>query len=204
MDNHFNIKSIGDYYDNLVNKFGHDPRSCDYGFAESQKIKFEILSQATSYNGKSILDIGCGFADYYDFLKLKFENIRYYGVDISERMITEAKKLHPDLKLEQTNVFDNTPLNKYDVVTSNGIFYLMGKNSKLLMFDFIKKMYEISNQIIVFNSLSTWANDQEISEFYADPLETLTYCKTLSPWVTLRHDYHPRDFTIYIYKNRNI
>src|ERR1035437_8897399 len=186
------INEIGNYYDDLVDKFGYDPRSCDYGHANSQKIKFNVLSEAISYDEKSILDIGCGFADYYDFLISKFKNIDYNGVDISAKMIEEAKKKHPTVKLELKNVFENASAKKYDIVTSNGIFYLLGKNSKLLMHEFISKMYEMAEQLVVFNSLSTWATDQEEGEFYADPLETVAFCKTISPWVTLRHDYHPR------------
>ena len=69
---------------------------------------------------------------------------------------------------------------------------------------FITKMFEACEELVVFNSLSSWATDKVEGEFYADPLATLLFCKTLSPWVTLRHDYHPRYFTIYIYKNKNI
>lgn len=198
------INEIGSYYNDLVLKYGHDPRSCDYGHSNSQKIKFNVLSEAINYDSKSVLDIGCGFADYYDFLNEKFENVEYNGVDISEKMIEEAKKLHPSLKVELKNVFESAPEKKYDIVTANGIFYLLGKESKFLMHEFIKKMFDMSEHLVVFNSLSTWASDQEEGEFYADPLETIAFCKTLSPWVTLRHDYHPRDFTIYLYKNRNI
>ena len=39
-------------------------------------------------------------------------------------------------------------------------------------------------------------------EFYTDPLQTLAFCRTLTPWVTLRHDYHSRDFTIYMRKDQ--
>ena len=198
------LYSISTYYNQLVNKFGHDPRSCDYGHANSQKIKFEVLSQGFSYSQKSILDIGCGFADYADFLTTKFVDVDYTGVDISEKMIEGAKNLHPQLKLELRNVFENAFPQKFDVVTSNGIFYLLGKNSESLMKTFITKMFEACEELVVFNSLSSWATDKVEGEFYADPLATLLFCKTLSPWVTLRHDYHPRDFTIYIYKNKNI
>ena len=40
----------------------------------------------------------------------------------------------------------------------------------------------------------------EPGEFYADPVQTLSWCHTLSPFVVLRHDYHSRDFTVYVYK----
>jgi len=196
-------KKISSYYDDLVSKYGHDPKSCDYGHANSQKVKFGVLSLPIS-EGKSILDIGCGFADYYDYLKEKYKDIEYHGVDISGKMIEEAKKLHPELNLELKNVFETPPEKEYDIVTANGIFYLMGENSKSLMYDFIQKMYNMSKDLVIFNSLSTWADDQVDGEFYASPSDTLEFCKSITLWVTLRHDYHPRDFTIYIYKNRNI
>lgn len=198
------IDEIGNYYNNLVNQFGHDPRSCDYGHKNSQTIKFEVLSQAALYDGRTILDIGCGFADYFDFLNSKYKDFVYHGVDISKNMIDGARKLHPNLNLEMKNVFDVPPEKTYNIVTSNGIFYLLGKDSKLLMQEFIEKMYTMSEDVVVFNSLSTWASDKIEGEFYADPLETVAFCRTLCPWVTLRHDYHPRDFTIYMYKKRNI
>jgi len=198
------IQRIGNYYNGLVKQFGHDPKSCDYGHSNSQKIKFNVLSLPLSEKTKSILDIGCGFADYYDFLKERFEDINYHGVDISEMMIAEAKKIHPNLSIELKNVFETPLPNQYDIVTANGIFYLLGNDSKKIMYDFIEKMYNMSKQAVVFNSLSSWAPNQEVNEFYADPLETMLFCKTITPWVTLRHDYHPRDFTIYMYKSRNI
>jgi hypothetical protein len=53
---------------------------------------------------------------------------------------------------------------------------------------------------VAFNSLSAWATDQEAGEFYADPLRVVDFCRRITPRVVLRHDYHPRDFTVYLYK----
>jgi len=62
-------------------------------------------------------------------------------------------------------------------------------------------MYALATTAVAFNSLSAWAPDQEAGEFYADPLQVVDLCRRLTPWVVLRHDYHPRDFTVYMYKN---
>ena len=198
------FEKISIYYDKLVATYGHDHKSCDYGQSASQYSKFSILSNCTNYSGKSILDIGCGFADFYDFLSAKYQNIDYHGVDLSASMISIAKKNHPNLHLEVRNVFENVPEKKYDVVTANGIFYLLGENAWELMCCFVNKMYDMSEEIVAFNSLSTWAENKEIGEFYANPERTLAFCKTISPWITLRHDYHSRDFSVFIYKNRNL
>ena len=65
-------------------------------------------------------------------------------------------------------------------------------------------MYEASNYAVAFNSLSSYCMNKEEDEFYADPLDVFKFCLSLTPWVSLRHDYHHRDFTIYMYKNQNI
>lgn len=197
------FKTIDEYYDKLVKTYGHDPKACDYGHTQSQQIKFRVLSSCTDFKDKSVLDIGCGFADYYDFLSQKFGSVAYHGVDISTAMIGEARKLHPELSLEVKNVFESKPSETYDIVTANGIFYLLGADAWELMKLFINRMFELANVVVAFNSLSSWATDKEPHEFYADPAATLAYCRTLSPWVQLRHDYHSRDFSIFLYKNQN-
>jgi cyclopropane fatty-acyl-phospholipid synthase-like methyltransferase len=198
------FNKISTYYDKLIATHGHDPKSCDYGQSVSQIAKFNVLSSCIDYSGKSVLDIGCGFADYYDFLSAKYQHVNYHGVDISASMISQAKELHPKLHLEVRNVFENAPENKYDVVTANGIFYLLGENAWPLMCEFIKKMYDMSERVVAFNSLSTWTSDKESGEFYADPEKVLTFCRTISPWIAIRHDYHFRDFSVFIYRNKNL
>jgi cyclopropane fatty-acyl-phospholipid synthase-like methyltransferase len=194
---------IADYYDTLIRRYGHDPRACDYSRIESQLIKFAVLSDALDLAGKSVLDVGCGFADYYRYLISRFTNVSYVGIDITEAMIVEALKIDPQLDLRVRNVLDWEGDETFDVVTANGIFYLIRNNPFLKMQEIISAMFAKSNKATVFNSLSAWTPDKEAGEFYADPLETLAFCRTLTPWVTLRHDYHARDFTIYMYKDRN-
>jgi len=191
---------IGRYYDGLLSQHGHSARSCDYGHPNSQRAKFEVMSQVLDFTGRRVLDVGCGLADYATFLKGRFNNVTYVGVDISESMLSEAKKAHPDLDLRHLNILSDDP-GRFDIVTANGIFYLLGEEASSLMRQLIERMYSFSNEAVAFTSLSRWAPDQEPQEYYADPLDTVAYCRTLAPWVALRHDYHPRDFSIYLYRS---
>jgi SAM-dependent methyltransferase len=194
---------IAQYYDTLVSQYGHDPKACDYGHSASQQIKFSVLSKVICGKEKTLLDIGCGFADFADFLSLQHPKLQYTGYDLSPQMIKNAQNIHPGLPLYQKNILESPPDTSFDIVTANGIFYLLGDNAFGIMKKIITAMYASSNIAIAFNSLSSWTQDKEENEFYADPLETLAFCRTLSPWVVLRHDYHPRDFTIYLYKQNN-
>lgn len=192
---------ISSYYEGLVGKFGHDTRACDYGSPVSQQRKFSVLSEAMPLANKTVLDVGCGFADFASYLTERFPGVSYQGVDISPAMVAGAKKARPDLNIRQLDILEENP-GSYDFVTANGIFYLIKDSPETIMRRLVSRMFEISRSAVAFNSLSSWCPDKEDGEFYADPLANLEFCRTLTPWVVLRADYHPRDFTIYLYKNR--
>lgn len=196
------FQQIAEFYDTRVAHYGHDPRACDYGQAISQIRKFAVLADVFPMTDNRILDIGCGFADYADFLKARFGSVAYTGIDISACMINKARQCHPDLDLRHANLLDISSTEMFDIVNANGIFYLLGGGAQVLMQDLIHRMFVLARKAVAFNSLSTWAPIQELDEFYADPLEVVKFCHQLTPWVTLRHDYMPHDFTVYLYREQ--
>lgn len=192
---------IANYYADLIAEHGHNPRSCDYGHPESQQKKFRVLSEIIKQEHHSILDVGCGFADYAGFLKERYPHLNYTGVDITPDFVQKVKENQLDLDVRKLDILSED-IESFDVVTANGIFYLLEKQAEDFMHQLIKRMFKISNSVVAFNSLSAWCEDQKAGEFYADPLKTVDYCRSISPWVTLRHDYHSRDFTIYMHKRQ--
>lgn len=195
---------IADYYRELIWKYGHDPRACDYGRAESQLIKFRVLSEVTPLAQCSVLDVGCGFADFARFLDDRSPGVQYTGIDLCPEMINQGKLSNPGLDLQVANIAEVVLDRSFDVVVANGIFYLLGEQAMGLMQHMIERMFSLATRAVAFNSLSAWTRDQAPGEFYADPLHTLEFCRGLTPWVVLRHDYHPRDFTVYLYKSARI
>ncbi|HVI52293.1 MAG TPA: class I SAM-dependent methyltransferase [Candidatus Sulfotelmatobacter sp.] len=191
---------IASYYENLVAAYGHDPRACDYGRRSSQESKFSILADALPLDGRSVLDVGCGFADFSDHLRARYPSVVYEGVDITDAMVTQAQARHPDLLIRKLDILESDPGRTYDLVTANGIFYLLGDSAPDFMRSLISRMFALANKAVAFNSLSTWAPHQEPGEFYADPLQIMEFCRSLSPRLVLRHDYLLHDFTIILYK----
>jgi SAM-dependent methyltransferase len=191
---------IADYYDRLVRQYGHDPRACDYGRPESQQTKFRVLSDVMPLANASLLDVGCGFADFATYLEERFPGLKYSGIDLCAAMVSEAQRNRPDLDLRSANIFDASFNRRFDVVSANGVFYLLGEQPWPMMQKMIERMFGLATSALAFNSLSDWASDQEAGEFYANPVQVLKFCRELTPWVALRHDYHPRDFTVFMYK----
>lgn len=135
------FQRIASYYDDLVGRHGHDPKACDYGRRESQRIKFQVLAEVMDLRDKRILDVGCGFADYARYLAETVGPVTYTGIDLSSRMIQEGKRLSPHLDLRVANLLA-TDVTSWDVVTANGIFYLLGEEARNLMPQLIRAMFE--------------------------------------------------------------
>jgi hypothetical protein len=99
-----------------------------------------------------------------------------------------------------SGVLDAALAGSYDYVFASGIFYRRQVEPWEFLQQAVTQMFACCRKGLAFNSLSTWFPEPEAGEFYADPVKTLEWCRSLTPRVALRHDYHPRDFTIYLSK----
>ncbi|MBZ5647598.1 MAG: class I SAM-dependent methyltransferase [Acidobacteriia bacterium] len=185
----------------LVKKFGDDSRALDWGSAESQQLRFSVLAQVGDLEGARVLDVGCGLGHFVDWLQSKKIQTRYTGIDITPRMIESSRHRFPALDFRVMNLLEEKSSEKYDYVVSSGIFALRQKSAFEYLQAMVKRMFESCTRGVAFNSLSSWAEHRDPGEFHADPVKVLAFCRKLTPKVVLRHDYHPRDFTMYLYRS---
>jgi SAM-dependent methyltransferase len=192
---------IGAFFDGLVDEHGTSHLASDYGSERSRQERFAVLVGVGDFTGRRVLDVGCGLAPFADYLAERFEGVQYVGVDLGSRTIETARALRPHLDLRVANALDvHEP---FDVVVANGIFYLLGDAGAVEMPRIVRHLWSLAREAVVFSSLSTWADAGRVEgEYHADPLETLAWCRELTPNVALRHDYLPHDFTIYLRRPR--
>ncbi|MEP6616498.1 MAG: class I SAM-dependent methyltransferase [Ginsengibacter sp.] len=191
-------------YAKLFAENGRSFKTLNWGSVESQLLRFKVLSEIANLNNQSILDVGCGLADYYQYLIDHQISADYCGLDITHPLIDEAREKFKGVKFLNSSLTDIDDELMFDYVFASGIYTYRTKNENEFLQLMTQNMFNHCRKGVAFNSLSTWTSAKDDGEFYADPLETLKFCKTLSPWVVMRHDYHARDFTIYIYKERNL
>lgn len=198
----YNFKNLISFYDKNVKEFKNDSiRSVAWGSRKSQEKRFEVLSQIADLKGKSVLDVGCGFGDFYDWLKRKYGAISYTGFDITPSMVEMAFKRHPDADFNVQNILElNKNFKSYDYVFASGIFNRKISKHEAFITDTINKMFDLCRKGIAFNIMSIRADFMEREEYYADPGKLINICLSLSSKVILRHDYMPHDFTVCIYK----
>lgn len=182
----------------LVSTYGDDPRGLDYENWAEQQVRFHVMAEALPLNGRRILDVGCGFADFADYLTVNYGAVSYEGVDLCEAAIAKARHRHPAMSLRVLDILEEDPGGTYDFVVANGIFDQLNDDAIEIVRALITRMFELSARAVAFTARSAWAEQPPSQVFHVDPLVMLAFCRTLTPRVTLRHDYQPGDFAIFM------
>jgi SAM-dependent methyltransferase len=191
---------IAAYYDRRVDQFGHDPRAVDASSQASLDVRYAALCAVTDLGGKRVLEVGCGFGDLGAYIHERHERVRYRGIDLSPRMVEEGRRVHPGLDLEVANVLALPAAQDYDVVLAQGIFYLLRDDPEARVRALVERMFALASEAVALTAISTWAAEPDPDEFQLDPAVALSIGRSLTKAVVLRHDYHPADLTLYLYR----
>lgn len=170
-------------YNHKLNKHKISPKSLGWGNKNQQIKRFNYSTKYLNLNGCSILDIGCGFADFYEYLnKSKIKLSSYTGIDINKSFIEICKNKFPNVSFENKDMF-SLGRKKYDYIFAFGVFSLKfkGINNLKLIKDFVHKSENNFNKGLVINYIS---NNQEsdkpesyVKTFNSNTLMSLFYDK---------------------------
>ena len=183
-------------------KYGVDPKSLFWGSLGASHQRFRQMWAEIDFNNKSVLDVGCGFGEMAKFLKKRYKGVKYTGVDIVPEFIDEAEKKFPEYEFEVRDILEKPYSKKFDVVLASGTFNSNVEGNMEFRKKAIKAMFKHAKKVLAFNMLGRHPqpkNDSKSNIWYADSLEVLKYCLSLTRRVLLRHHYHPADFTIFMY-----
>jgi SAM-dependent methyltransferase len=194
------VKTVEVFSDSL-RRHGQDYRALNWGSREGQENRFRILCEIGLANGDSLLDVGCGLGDLYAYLRLQGVAAEYSGLDITPDMIASASRRFREVPFRCGSLLDGfeAPSGGFDYVFASGIFYLREERPFEHLQASVARMFALARKGVAFNCLSAWS-EAEGGEYREDPLRCLAFCRSLTPWVVLRHDYHPGDFTVYLRK----
>ncbi len=190
-----------------LKKFGQGHKVFHWKNEESQKIRFKVLAEAINKQdlksvNTSILDVGCGFADFYAYLKKLGFVGKYMGTEIISEFVQAAQKRFPEIEVLTQDIYKKPLKEKFDYVIANGIMNHKIENIGQYQRELIKIMFGQAKKCLAFNLASKYRKIKKESSriHYADPAEYFSYSMSLSPKVILRHDYLLRDFAIFVYR----
>lgn len=163
-------EKIREYYLPKLKNEKSDSGCLGWENEQAQELRFEVLKNIF-FHGASVLDVGCGLGNLYDYLKKQDYNFKYTGVDILPEMIFRAKEKNPQAEFFSANIFEDDLFGdrKFDVIYASGIFNIeLGNNDDFLR-NALQKFVSLSNKFIVFNLLHTRSKTKEAGYYYQTP-----------------------------------
>jgi SAM-dependent methyltransferase len=157
----------------------------------------------------SVNDLGCGVADFANYLFDKgFTNFNYTGYDVLEEMVQiSTEKYQNRNNCSFVHINDATELDEADYTVASGIFNIRYAISDA---DWLAYILQTIGQInaksrkgFAFNALTSYSDKDKMQDYlyYSDPLYLFDYCKkNFSRNIALLHDYYQYDFTIIVRK----
>ena len=172
-----------------------------------QPIRFEVLTAPFEVEGKSILDVGCGFGDLNQALRGRARRYRYLGLDVTEELIAEARVRYQGAAIRfRTGDFLDCDLgSRFDVVVGSGIFNInldSGRNEAFVEAT-LARAFALCRDGIAFDFLSDQVDFRHRDTFHSSPTRVLEFAYGLSRNVLLRNDYMPFEFSVFVFKDES-
>lgn len=184
------------FYDKAIKRYGLNAKGLNWNSKTSQQTRFEVLDE---FLGDDIftcklVDAGCGFGDFYLFLKQKGRLPRnYIGYDVVETVLEEAKKRTKQTFYKRDILSD--PLEEADFYIASGSMNILSRFETYL---FIRRCFEASKKGFIFNLLHGEEEAFHFNYFLTHEIEA--FVNDFGAEVMIRDDYMEGDFTVYLKK----
>jgi len=191
------------FFDSKIEAHGATPEGLDWNGRDAQEMRLRQVIKAVDRTSQfSINDVGCGYGHLAALLESDgYQDFDYTGYDIAPKMIeaAEATNAGPRRRFVQGGISD---LQQADFTVASGVFNkLMGSDPQDWqnhVESSLKAFFEASTEACSSNFLTAYSDPKRMREdlYYPDPREIFDYCMSLTPWVSIHHDYGLYDFTV--------
>ncbi len=180
------------FYFNAYKEHGVSAKGVHWHSKKNQYKRFEILTSfLKNIDSSSIIDVGCGFGEYLNFLeKIKIKPDIYLGIDCEDFILQVAKKRFPKNIFLKCDILKH-PIPNADYLLCSGALNILTKKDFLKA---IENCFIASNKAFVFNFLS----EKSIHTLKSE--EVFNYCKQLTNKVSISKKYLDNDITFFLEK----
>jgi SAM-dependent methyltransferase len=193
-------RKIIDRYNQRFAQHGNDIRTLASGTEVRRQIRFGVLAEIGLTPGCSVLDLGCGFGDFFDYLACRGLECQYTGYDINPTLIGAARSKNPHGRFEVKDIqLDEFPV--FDFVVSSSAFNLPvsdGDNYDFVA-DILARCFEHARLGVAVDFLTSYVDFQSTEAFHYCPEKIFAIAKKITKRVSLRHDYPLYEFCLYLY-----
>lgn len=173
--------TLRESYIKRFRKYGVDPRTLKWQSQKAAEQRYKEIVSLANFEGKDILDVGCGFGGIIPFIASSTDKFSYTGIDLVGEFIEEARKIYPQHIFINGDYFAKPLKKKFDIIIANGSLSSNVKNNIGFRKEAIRAMFKYAK------GNNVW---------FADALEILRFCLDLTPKVTFVNHPGRREFTL--------
>jgi len=210
------LEKITKKYEECLSKFGDSPLGVNWTRPEQVDIRYKVMTEIIKFDSDNtekeytLLDFGCGLSHLYNYIiNNNIKNIKYSGLDISQKFIEISSAKYPDIQYYCLDILqDDNKIPNFDYIIINGVFTEKMSLSFDEMFSYftnlLKKIFSKCNKGIAFNVMSSYV-DWYRGDLFHLPIDTLTDFLTseLSRDFIIRNDYGLYEYTTYLYRRQH-
>lgn len=187
------LPSNYEFYSQSIKEHGISAQGVRWNNKYSQYKRFEAITKRIKkeINTSTLLDVGCGFGEYCEYLKSNNKSpLQYTGIDCEQDMVNICQKRFPTEDFFKIDVLKDEVPNA-DYLICSGALNLMEYDEIDI---FISKCYKQANKAFIFNALKdlTFNNLQQY--------QLVDICKKYSQKISVYEGYLDNDFTILMVK----
>jgi ubiquinone/menaquinone biosynthesis C-methylase UbiE len=198
------LKALATIYRERWHRHGVSPLSLGWTKGK-QHIRFDVLLSGLPCEGRSFLDVGCGFGDLNVAIRSKTENYRYLGIDMVPEFITQGQTLYgsPHVSFAVGDFLTAPADGRFDYAIASGLFGY--KLTEVDNYEYIartlQRMFSQCTDAVCVDFLSDQATFRRDHNFYTTPSRVMDIAFSLTRNLRLRHDYMPFEFALTLFKN---
>ena len=184
-------------------RYGYRPQALFWQSQAVQVTRFRVITDVMVSAPQSILDVGCGFGDFYLWLQQQGIETEFTGVDVSPDMIFAARSRFPAARWVEGELLTlSLPETGFDVVTLSGALNEPIEQADAYAQAVIARMWSLARRQVIFNLLDVGHPEVARSPFLhgRDPDVVLRWCRHHTDAVRLIDGYLPNDFTVVMEK----
>jgi SAM-dependent methyltransferase len=193
------IASLQHHWDGMARGQSDDLAKVDTS-ARSQWFRFMMFTRFNDLAGASVLDVGCGVGDFWTHLREVAPDVDYAGVDLSPAMVDRCRERFPGTRFDAVNLLDWPTEERWDYVTAFAIHNVVTDGGWEILEAMTRRQFELCKVATHLSLLTTQFQGFDAHIQPWDPARLLALAFSLTPYVSLRHDYLPHDFSITLYR----
>jgi SAM-dependent methyltransferase len=183
-------------------KHGMDPLTLNIGNQQKYQRQHAVHMLIGPLDGATVLDVGCGLANFYETLSQRGRNVSYIGYDVVEPFIEANRERFPKATFRTIDISRDDIVDRFDYAVMCQVFnnkYKDACNDAVLKAA-INKTFAAATRGVSVDMLSSYVSFTEDNLYYFSPEQVFAFAKTLTPYVTLLHGYAEHHFTIQLLK----